>query len=110
MSTTNGISQESHLTFSSGPKSAAAKPKATATNAKTPATGAAPAGAKGRGGRRRGQGRPPKKTAEQLDADMADYFDATGAATNGAAAAATTNGAPAAAPAGGEVPMEDEIM
>ena len=54
--------------------------------------------------------RPKRKTADELDADMADYFDPN-AATNDAAATAT-NGAAAtsAAPNGGEAAMEDEIM
>jgi len=47
--------------------------------------------------------RPAKKTAEELDSDMADYFvkaPATGEATNGAAPAA----------ANGDAAMEDDIM
>lgn len=46
----------------------------------------------GRAGR--GRGRPKRKTADELDAEMVDYFDAN-AATNGATVdgAAATNGA-----------------
>ncbi|CAM1509157.1 Fc.00g028960.m01.CDS01 [Cosmosporella sp. VM-42] len=48
--------------------------------------------------------RPAKKTAEELDLDMADYFvaNATNTTENTAAAAP--------APANGDAPMEDEIM
>jgi len=55
--------------------------------------------------KRRGKNvRPAKKTAEELDSDMADYFVATNENTASGAAA------PAAAPAAGDAPMEDEIM
>lgn len=48
---------------------------------------------RGRPGRGRNAGRA-KKTAEELDADMADYFGDSGAANNGAdAAPAASNGA-----------------
>lgn len=50
----------------------------------------------GRGGRRgRNAGRPKPKTAEELDAEMTDYFVGNGtdaAATNGTAPAATNGG------------------
>lgn len=107
------------LTDRSVPKSAAGKPKgprpAKAGAAPAAQGAAAAAGTGGRGqsrgrGGRRGAARP-KKTQEQLDADMADYFD--GGANPGAAAAPATNGASAApAPAtnGGEAVMQDEIM
>ncbi|KAF4554805.1 RNA recognition motif-containing protein 12 [Elsinoe fawcettii] len=88
---------------------AAAKPKAAGAK---PANGT-PAAAGEKAGRRQKKprnARPKKKTAEELDADMADYFEpgavAPAAATNGAAAAAPA----AAAPNGGEAAMEDEIM
>lgn len=57
-----------------------AKPKSAAPKAAT--NGATRGGRKvGRAGR--GRGRPKRKTADELDAEMVDYFDAT-AATNGA--------------------------
>ncbi|KAI9810674.1 MAG: hypothetical protein M1827_006133 [Pycnora praestabilis] len=71
---------------------------------------------RGRGAKRgRNAGRAKPKTAEELDAEMVDYFDAN--ATNGNAsagtdpAAATTNGAQAAATSGGaDAGMDDEIL
>ena len=71
------------------PKSAAAKPAANGT------TGTTRGGKEGRGrGVRRGRnaGRPKPKTAEELDLEMVDYFDAnvqntTTAATDGSAPA-----------------------
>jgi THO complex subunit 4 len=67
----------------------------------------------GRGGKgkQRGSGRPrnartTKKTAEQLDSEMADYWQ-SGAATEGGEAAATGGAAPAA---NGDAPMDDEIL
>jgi THO complex subunit 4 len=77
------------------PKSAAATKAANDTGAATRGKG----GKRGRGGRAR-NARPAKKTAEELDSEMADYFDA---------AAAPTEAAPAAA-AGGDAPMDDEIL
>lgn len=70
--------------------------KPTANNA----TGAATRGkarGRGRGGR---NSRPAKKTAEELDSEMADYFDNGGAAASGAATAVAANGDA----------MEDEIL
>lgn len=111
-------STETHCSVSM-PKSAAAKPKSavnTKGGAKGPNTNIAkPNGAAantGRGGRQGGRGgrggrkgnARPRKTAEELDADMVDYFvDNNG---TGNAAGNTT----AAAPNGGEAAMEDEIM
>lgn len=55
--------------------------------------------------KRRGRSaRPAKKTAEELDLDMADYFVANSTNTTENAAA------PAPAPTNGDAPMEDEIM
>lgn len=77
----------------SQPKSAAA----------TKSTASAGAGTRGKAGRGRGRGgrnaRPTRKTAEELDSEMADYFDAGAAGT--AAPAPATNG---------DAPMDDEIM
>ncbi len=87
----------------SQPKSAATT-KATANAANSNASGGR-AGRRGRGGRARNS-RPAKKTAEELDSEMADYFDnggavttETGVATNGVAQSATN----------GDV-MEDEVL
>ncbi|EFX03773.1 RNA annealing protein [Grosmannia clavigera kw1407] len=85
------------------PKSAASDKTAAknATNAK--------GGAK-KPARRARNSRPAKKTAEELDSEMADYFDGASANANGAAPAAA-NGAAAPAPAAnGDAPMDDEIM
>lgn len=85
-----------------------------------PATAAkaAPAAAgKGRGGRaetrgrgrggRAGRERTKKKTVEELDAEMADYFPAT----EGNGDAMATNGAEGAqATAGGDTAMDDEML
>ncbi|KAK3196552.1 RNA-binding RNA annealing protein [Lecanicillium sp. MT-2017a] len=79
------------------PKSAAAK-KQTTVNAKG-AVGKAGAAKK----KRARNTRPTKKTAEELDTDMADYFK-SGSNENAPAAAA-----PAAA-AGGDAAMEEDIM
>ena len=80
-----------------------------------PATAAkaAPAAGRGRGDRGRGRGRggrdsrPKKKTVEELDAEMADYFpggegNADAMATNGAGGAQAT--------AGGDTAMEEEML
>ena len=75
-----------------------------AANVKHTANGAAKGGPANRGkkvvGRKARSGRPAKKTAEELDSEMADYFDA-GNTETAAAPAATTNG---------DAPMEDEIL
>ena len=87
------------ILFHSQPKS---QPKSAAT---TKAVGAGTRGAKrGRGGKARNP-RPAKKTAEELDSEMADYWQA-GATTD------TNGGANGAAqPAsGGDANMEDEIL
>lgn len=49
-------------------------------------------------------GRPKAKTAEELDAEMQDYFG------SGEAAAAPTNGAQPAATNGTDTGMVDEVM
>lgn len=89
----------------SQPKS---QPKSAAPNKKKEAAAkvAAAAGTAARGGRRVGRAkssRPAKKSEEELDSEMADYFQASNAneAANGAAPAAATNG---------DAPMEDEIL
>lgn len=88
-----------------------------ATAAKAATDGTVTRGAergRGRGGRRgRNAGRAKPKTAEELDAEMMDYFDASGAPANGAAttdAAATTNGTAQPAANGGEDLGMDEVL
>lgn len=94
---------------------AKAQPKsATATTTNGVKSGRGRGQARTRGGRggRNGRGKP--KTADELDAEMMDYFDAsaTGAAggdSSNAAPAANESVAPAAAN-GGDTGMDDEIM
>jgi len=82
----------------SQPKSAA-NPKKNDTSTRGKA-------ARGRGGKTGRNARPAKKTAEELDSEMVDYWNTgtatteTGAATNGAAPAATN----------GDANMDDEIL
>lgn len=79
------------------PKSAASKHGANGAKA-GPAAKTAKKGAP----RRARNGRPSKKTAEELDSEMADYFDGS---------AANTGNAEGAAPAtNGDAQMEDEIL
>lgn len=85
-----------------------AQPKSAASN-KHSAGAAKGNAAKGKGNKpaRARNARPAKKTAEELDSEMADYFVANSNADSNA------NAAPAAAPAPvatGDAPMEDEIM
>ena len=47
--------------------------------------------------------RPVKKSAEELDSEMADYFDNASTANTAAAA-------PAAAAAGGDAAMEEDVL
>lgn len=84
--------------ITNAPKSAAAT-KSAAKNAKGAATAKPAAGKKGRGGKPK-NARPSKKTAEELDAEMADYFDPS----------KTTAEANGAAPTNGDAQMEDEIL
>ncbi|EGR45921.1 uncharacterized protein TRIREDRAFT_110636 [Trichoderma reesei QM6a] len=85
------------------PKSAAGKKQNTAATKAGGAKGAAANANKKRRGR---NARPAKKTAEELDSEMADYF--VGANNNEAAGAAPVAAAPA--PTNGDAAMEDEIM
>src|SRR5690606_6259077 len=83
----------------------AAKPKP-ATSTPKSATNSARGRQSKRGGRGgRSGGRPKPKTAEELDAEMADYWDGGSAPSAGAVAAAA---APAAA-TGGEA-MDDILV
>jgi THO complex subunit 4 len=85
------------------------KPKpATATKAAPAAGRGRGDGARGRGrGGRGGRERQKKKTVEELDAEMADYFPTA----EGSNDAMVSNGAEAApAPAGGDTAMDDEML
>ncbi|CAN8103958.1 unnamed protein product [Discula destructiva] len=82
--------------ITNAPRSAAST-KAGGKNAKTAAAPAKAAGKKGRAAKPK-SARPSKKTHDELDAEMADYFDGAKPAD----AAAATNG--------GDAQMEDEIM
>jgi len=82
------------------PKSAAAKPKPATGPKATKAKVAAAGGRGGRRGGRRGAGRP-KKTVEQLDAEMSNYFG-----VNDEPVAEGT----AAQPASGDMNMDDEVL
>lgn len=86
------------------PKSAASNKQATKATKGAAAKGAAAAGKGGRRGATR-NARPAKKTAEELDSEMADYFGGSSAPANENSAAAAP-----AAPAAGDAAMEDEIM
>lgn len=79
--------------------SQSAKPKP-ATGPKATKAAAARAARGGKKPTAKGTGRRPPKTAEQLDADMADYFGPT----NGAEGAST------AQPANGDHNMDDEVL
>jgi THO complex subunit 4 len=79
------------------PKNAAKPKPATETKPKAAGKGAAKGAVKGKAARGRGGkkpgGRVVKKTAEELDADMADYFQAgTTETTNGGAVQPAANG------------------
>jgi len=83
------------------PKSAAAdKHGNTATKATTAVRGRGN-GRRGRGGR---SSRPTKKTAEELDSEMADYFESANANAD------STNGNVAQGNANGDAAMDDGIM
>ncbi|RYO77718.1 hypothetical protein DL766_006984 [Monosporascus sp. MC13-8B] len=84
-----------------------AQPKSAASDKKKEAAGkAASSGARGRGGKKKPRNaRPAKKTTEELDSEMADYFESGNQQNNenaGGGAPAATNG--------GDAPMDDEIM
>ncbi|KAL1839607.1 hypothetical protein VTJ49DRAFT_1310 [Mycothermus thermophilus] len=83
-----------------------AQPKSAATVKQNGATAKAGAAAtKGAKKPRRGRShRPVKKTAEELDSEMADYFD------NANAADANANAAAPAAAAGGDAAMDEDVL
>jgi THO complex subunit 4 len=81
------------------------QPKSAANTKKTETSTRGKA-ARGRGGKAGRNARPAKKTAEELDSEMVDYWNSgatateTGGATNGAAQTATN----------GDANMDDEIL
>ncbi|KAG6002816.1 hypothetical protein E4U43_001043 [Claviceps pusilla] len=85
-----------------------AQPKSAASGkGATGGVGKAGNGAKGAAANKKRRGRnarPAKKTADELDTDMANYFSGSVDGANNTAAA------PASAAATGDAPMEDEIM
>jgi len=81
-----------------------AQPKSAAETKTTTAAGARGKDARGRGRGRGRNARPAKKTAEELDSEMVDYF---GASTGIAEAGANGAAQPAAA---GDANMDDEIL
>jgi len=83
-----------------------AQPKAQPKSAVPTKAAGAGTGARGKSARGRGRGgrnpRPAKKTAEELDSEMADYWESGATANNG--------GATTAQPANGDAAMDDEIL
>ncbi|KAI0479199.1 RNA recognition domain-containing protein [Xylariaceae sp. FL0804] len=78
-----------------------AQPKSAANNKKKEATKTTNSTARG-GGKKKGRnGRPAKKTAEELDSEMADYFESGNQNENANGTAPAANGDQA---------MEDEIL
>lgn len=88
---------------SSQPKS---QPKSAAVT-KSAATAATRGKGRGRGGRGARSARPAKKTAEELDSEMMDYWQSGTTATE-TEGAATGTAQPAAA--NGDANMDDEIL
>lgn len=93
------------------PKPATATSKATTNGTSTSTRGGARAGA-ARGGRRGRAGRAKPKTADELDAEMADYFETENGAANAGGAAAAGDAVASGGPvqANNNAAMEDEIM
>lgn len=85
------------------------QPKAQPKSAAATKSNAAGAGTRGKGTRGRGRAgrnaRPARKTAEELDSEMADYFETS---ANTAGTEAAVGGA--AAGTNGDAAMDDEIM
>lgn len=91
------------------PKSEKAQPKpATATKDTGKKAGRGRGRVRGRGGRRGDNPRGKPKSAEELDQEMADYWE--GGANGADTAMATNGGAVQPAAANGDTGMEDEIM
>ncbi|PHH90102.1 hypothetical protein CDD83_4527 [Cordyceps sp. RAO-2017] len=80
-----------------------AQPKSAASSKQSTAIAKGVAGKAAANKKRRGKSvRPMKKTAEELDSEMADYFVSTGGNENAAGGATTATN--------GDAAMEDEIM
>ncbi|TKA80930.1 hypothetical protein B0A49_00943 [Cryomyces minteri] len=97
----------------------AAKAQPKPANAAKASTGGTTASARGRGGRKatrggRNPGRAKPKTAEELDAEMQDYFvsgtDGVNATEGGATTTNNETTTQSAAVNGGDVGMDDEIL
>lgn len=86
------------------PRQPKSQPKSAANDKKKEAVGKADVAGRRGGARKRAtrSARPAKKTAEELDSEMADYFEAGNQNEN------ANGGAPAAT--NGDAPMEDEIL
>jgi len=100
------------LTLYSKPKPVAkAQPKPVA-GAPQNAAGAAKTAGQGRKGKGKRSGKPKAKSAEELDAEMMDYFapDAGNGTSGEANGGASVAAAQPVAAAGGEGMVEDEIM
>ncbi|RYP23876.1 hypothetical protein DL767_008713 [Monosporascus sp. MG133] len=84
-----------------------AQPKSAANDKKKEAASkAAGSSARGRGGKKKPRNaRPAKKTTEELDSEMADYFESGNQQNN-----ENADGSAPAATNGGDAPMDDEIM
>jgi THO complex subunit 4 len=65
-------------------------------------------GGRERGGGRAGRERTKKKTVEELDAEMADYFPATADGNTDAMVSTGAEGAPV--PAAADTAMDDEML
>jgi THO complex subunit 4 len=78
-----------------------AQPKSAASDKKKDAAKTVGSGARGRKRRPARSSRPAKKTAEELDSEMADYFNSGDQNENTNGAAANTNG---------DAAMDDEIL
>ncbi|KAL7275967.1 RNA-binding RNA annealing protein [Rhizina undulata] len=88
------------------PKNSASKPRPVSKNV-NPQTARGRGGKKGGRGGRTGNGRGKPKTAEELDAEMADYFDNAPAGGASNAVAAPTM-ATTVATNGGDIGMDDD--
>ncbi len=95
------------LTTTRQPKSARNQPKSAVDKMDVDGATNGRGRTKGRGAKRgRNAGRPKAKTADELDAEMTDYFGEPVIATAATDGAAATNGA-AATTNGGEIGMDD---
>lgn len=97
------IAQPKNATKAAAKNAPKAQPKSAAAAATAAKNTAGRGKGKARGGRSGKTGRPKAKNAEELDAEMTDYFGGNNAVPDAGAAAPATNGT---ADAG----MTDEIM